>query len=155
MEKPYLLPHRFKKTGWFLLVLGLVIRGAMHFFGIDADYFGRIPFLGVNFEFFLSSNKHFFEIVENGFLDEVIAVFIILGGILVGFCKTKIKEKFISQMSLSSLVWAVYINYGILFLVVLFVFYMPFLDVMVFNMCTVLLFFIVCFHVLLHKANRL
>jgi len=155
MEKSYLLPHRFKKIGWFMLVLGLIMGVAMRFFGIDADYFGRIPFLGIVSENFLSSDKHFFEVVENGFLDEMVAVLIILGGILVGFCKTKIEDEFILQMRLSSLVWSVYVNYGILFLAVLFVFDMPFFDVMVFNMFTVLLFFIVRFHVLLHKANRM
>lgn len=155
MEKSYLLPHRFKKTGLFLLVLVLVTRVVMCFFRIEADYFVRIPFLGVVPDFFLSSNKYFFEIVENSFLDGVIAVFIILWGILVGFCKTKIKDEFISQMRFSSLVWKVYINYVILFLAVLFVFDMSFLNVMVFNMFTVFFFFIACFHVLLHKANRL
>jgi len=155
MEKSYLLPHRFKKTGWFLLVLGIILGIAMRFFGIDSDYFGRIPFLGIVTENFLTSNKHFFKVAENGFLDELVAVLIILGGVLVGFCKTKIEDEFILQMRLSSLVWSVYVNYGILFLAVLFVFDMPFFDVMVLNMFTVLLFFIIRFHVQLHKANRL
>jgi len=155
MEKTYLLPHRFKKMGWILLGLGLVLGIAMRFFGIDSDYFGRIPFLGIVTENFLTSNKHFFEIAENGFLDELVAVLIILGGVLVGFCKTKIEDEFILQMRLSSLVWSVYVNYGVLFLAVLFVFDMPFFDVMVLNMFTVLLFFIIRFHILLHKANRM
>ena len=155
MEKSYLLPHRFKKIGWFLLVLGLVMGVAMRFFGIDADYFGRIPFFGIVSGDFLSSDKDFFEVVENGFLDEVVAVLIILGGILVGFCKTKVEDEFISQIRLSSLVWSVYVNYGILFLAVLLIFDTPFIDVMIFNMFTVLLFFIARFHLLLHKAKRL
>jgi len=155
MENTYLLPHRFKKMGWVLLVLGVVMGIAMRFFGIDADYFGAIRFFGIVSENFLTSDKHFFEVVENGFLDEVVAALIIVGGVLVGFCKTKIEDEFISQMRLSSLVWSVYVNYGILFLAILFVFDMPFFDVMVLNMFTVLLFFIIRFHVLLGKANKM
>jgi len=156
MEISYLLPHKFKKTGWVLLVLGLALGVAMRFFGIDSDFFGRIPFLGIVSEKnFISSEKLFFDIVENGFLDELVTVLIIAGGILVGFCKTKGEDEFISQIRLSSLVWSVYVNYGILLLAVLLVFDTPFWDVMIFNMFTVLLFFIARFHVLLHKANRL
>jgi hypothetical protein len=155
MSKTYLFPHRFKKLGWSLLVLGIVIGAWMRVFEIDSNFFGEIPFLGVVSEEFLSSNKHFFEIVENGFLDEMVAVLLIIGGVLVGFCKTKEEDEFIQQIRLSSLVWSVYFNYGVLLLAVLFVFDMPFLDVMMLNMFTVLLFFIVRFHVLLHKSNRL
>lgn len=155
MGKTYLFPHRFKKLGWSLLVLGIVIGAWMRVFEIDSNFFGEIPFLGVVSEEFLSSNKHFFEIVENGFLDEMVAILLIIGGVLVGFCKTKEEDEFIQQIRLSSLVWSVYFNYGVLLLAVLFVFDMPFLDVMMLNMFTVLLFFIVRFHVLLHKSNRL
>jgi len=155
MGKSYLLPHRFKKFGWVLLILGMIMGTAMRFFEIDADYFGRIPFFSVVSERnILTHEKHFFEIVENGFLDELVAILIIIGGILVGFCKTKVEDEFISQIRLSSLVWSVYVNYGILFLAVLFVFDMSFFDVMIFNMFTVLLFFIVRFHVQLYKSNR-
>lgn len=155
MENTYLLPNKFKKFGWVMLILGLIIGGTLRFFGYDSDYFGKIPFFGIVSSNFLSSEMHFFEIVENGFLDELVAILIILGGILVGFCKTKIEDEFISQIRLSSLVWSVYVNYGVLFLTVLFVFDMSFFDVMVFNMFTVLLFFIARFHLLLHKAKRL
>lgn len=156
MKKSYLLPHRFKKIGWILLILGLILGVAMRFFGLDSDYFGKISFFGmISEKSFISSEKHFFDIVENGFLDELVSLLVITGGVLVGFCKTKVEDEFILQMRLTSLVWSVYVNYGILFLAVLFVFDMPFFDVMVLNMFTVLLFFIIRFHVMLHRANRM
>jgi hypothetical protein len=155
MKKSFLLPHKFKKSGWVLLFLGLFLGVSMRFFGLDSDYLGRVSFFGFITEKFFTSDRHFFTVVENGFLDELAAVLIILGGVLVGFCKTKIEDEYILNIRLSSLVWAVYVNYGILFLSVLFVFDSPFIDVLIFNMFTVLLFFILRFHILLYKANKI
>lgn len=154
MNIPFLLPHRFKKMGWFLLCFGLLLGVGMRFFGLDSDYFGRFSFIGIYSEEFFGA-ENFFTVVENGFLDEFTALLIIIGGILVGFCKTKVEDEFIQQMRWSSLVWSVYLNYGILLLAVLFIFGSPFMDVLLYNMFTILLFFIIRFHLLLRKANRL
>ncbi|MGB0896811.1 MAG: hypothetical protein ACPGU9_01485 [Flavobacteriaceae bacterium] len=155
MKINYLLPHRFKKLGWGLLVTGVLIGAVMRCFNFDSDCLGKMPFFGIVSSGYLTSEQHFFEIVENGFLDELVAILIIVGGILVGFCKTKIEDEFILQMRLSSLVWSVYVNYAVLFFAVLFVFDMSFFDVMILNMFTVLLFFIARFHLQLYKSNRL
>lgn len=153
MSISFLFPHRFKRFGWVLLLTGLVFGVFMYVFKVDFDYFGRFPFLSVWSNSLTENN--FFTIIKNGFLDELISLLIIIGGILVGFSKAKIEDEFISQMRLSSLVWSVYVNYGVLLLAILFVFDMAFFDVMIFNMFTMLLFFIIRFHVLLRKANRL
>lgn len=153
MEKSFLFPHRFKKFGWVLLISGLVFGIATYVFKADSDYLGRFPFLSIWSGSFQEDS--FFKIIRNGFLDELISLLIIIGGILVGFSKAKVEDEFISQIRFSSLVWSVYVNYGILMLAVLFIFDMAFFDVMIFNMFTVLLFFITRFHILLRKANRL
>jgi hypothetical protein len=53
------------------------------------------------------------------------------------------------------LAWAVYFNYAILILTFLFIYDFAFLWVMVFNMFTVLLFFIVRFNWQIFKLKRI
>lgn len=153
MNTSFLLPHKWKKIGWVLLGIGFISGLIVRIFEIDFDAFFKIKTVSIWSGGFMEK-RDFFDIVENGFTDEIIALLIIVGGILVGFCKTKIEDEFIAQLRLSSLVWSVYVNYAILLIAVLFVFDLAFLDIMIFNMFTVLLFFITRFHIQLHKANR-
>ena len=64
----------------------------MYIFSIDSDYFGRIPFFSI-WSNGIFKEQDFFSIVENGFLDELVSVLVILGGIIVGFSKTKIEDE--------------------------------------------------------------
>ncbi|NQY05794.1 MAG: hypothetical protein HRT68_06205 [Flavobacteriaceae bacterium] len=154
MNTQFLLPHKFKKPGWILLIIGVIAGILMNLFEIEADYFGKAKVLAIYSEGFFTEDS-FFKIIKNGLLDEIISIFIIIGGILVGFCKTKDEDEFISSLRLSSLVWSVYVNYGILLFAIVFIFDMTFMNVMIYNLFTMLLFFIIRFHILLHKANRL
>jgi len=52
----------------------------------------------------------------------------------------------IAAIRIRSLVWATYINYGILLLAILFVYEFSFFNVLVFNMFTLLIFFILRFN---------
>jgi hypothetical protein len=72
----------------------------------------------------------------------------------VGFSKEKREDEFIEKIRLSSLLWAVWVNYGLLTLGFLFFFNMAFIYVMVYNMFTVLIIFIVRFNYILYKNNK-
>ena len=91
---------------------------------------------------------------ENNIADEVASVLMIIGGILVAFSKTKDEDEFISKIRMESLIWATYVNYGILLLTVLFVFDYPFFNVLIYNMFTVLFFFILRFNYILIKSRK-
>lgn len=151
MGKSYLLPHRFKKLGWVLLIFGFVLGltyQVLDWFDVDLyDFFEKKMVDIIYLDF---NNK----ILKGGLLDELIAILIIIGGIIVGFSKTKVEDEFINQLRLSSLVWAVYVSYGVLFFAVIFIYDMAFFNIMSINMFTVLLFFVARFHVLLYKANK-
>lgn len=90
----------------------------------------------------------------NNISDEVASILIVIGGLLVGFSKTKDEDEFISKIRMESLIWATYVNYVILLLAVLFVFDMPFFSVLIYNMFTVLFIFIFRFHFLLFKSKK-
>ncbi len=86
-------------------------------------------------------------------LDEIISIFIIIGGLIVGFSKEKIEDEFIYKLRNDSLVWAIIFNYIVLLFAIVFVYDFTFFDVLVFNMFTPLLFFIVRFNFLKLKSE--
>src|SRR5690606_5030818 len=102
---------------------------------------------------FKGNKEPFFQIIENGVLDEIISLFIIVGGLLVGFTKEKVEDEFIYKLRKDSLVWAIILNYTILLFLILFVYGGYFLNVMIYNMFTPLIFFIIRFNFLKHKSR--
>lgn len=97
---------------------------------------------------------HFGVVIKNNLLDELAGVLVLVGGILVAFSIEKMEDEFIAHIRLESLVWATYVNYGLLLLAILFVYGGAFLTVMIVNMFTLLIFFIVRFHIALYQANH-
>jgi hypothetical protein len=92
--------------------------------------------------------------VNNNILNEIVGVLIILSSIFVAFSKEKEEDEYISKIRLESLVWAVYVNYGILLISLLFIYDFSFLYVMIFNMFTVIIFFIIRFYWQLNKLKN-
>ncbi len=136
-------------------------------FGIDIRLFQLIndfdmPDLETNvYDFFngdgsfiASSRTEGSKWIRNNVSDEITSVLLIIGGLLVSLSRTKNEDEYISKIRMESLVWAVYVNYGILLLAVLFVFGTHFLNIMIYNMFTILLFFTFRFHYVLYKSKR-
>lgn len=96
----------------------------------------------------------FFSLVENNISDELILIGLVVGGLLIGFSRVKNEDELIAQIRYESLVWAVYANFGVMLLATIFIYGMYYYHVMLANMFTVLLFFIVRFHLMLYKLNK-
>lgn len=94
----------------------------------------------------MNNKDDFFGMVKNNLLDEIIGIVFILSAICVAFSKEKYEDEYIAQIRVESLVWATYINYGILILSFLLVYDFSFLWVMILNMFTILIFFILRFN---------
>ena len=151
MKTNYLLPNKFKTVGWILFIIGLIGGIFIYLSDYESDAL-TVNVLSVYNESFLGSEKGFFQIIENSILDELIALAIITGGLLVGFSKEKVEDEFIYKLRKDSLVWAIIFNYAVLILTIVFVYDLAFFDVLVFNMFTPLLFFIFRFNFLKHKS---
>ncbi|MGB3922738.1 MAG: hypothetical protein WBL00_02275, partial [Bacteroidales bacterium] len=91
---------------------------------------------------------------ENNVLDEISSILLIIGALLIAFSKEKTEDEFISKIRLESLVWATYINYAILIFAIIFIYDMTFLWVLVFNMFTLLVFFLIRFNWALYKSKN-
>ena len=154
MKTSYLLPHKYKTLGWILLVVGLIIGLIVFYGGYETDLL-KIKVITIYDEGgFLGGKKGFFKIIENNILDELAALSIIIGGIIVGFSKEKVEDEFIYKLRKDSLVWAILFNYMVLILAIIFVYDFTFFHVLVFNMFTPLLFFVIRFNFLKLKSNH-
>ena len=152
MKTNYLLPHKFKTLGWILFIFGLMGGLYVLFSNYDQDVLSIKVLSIFNDDSFLRE-KGFFKIIENDVLDELVALFIIVGGLFVTFSREKVEDEFIYKLRKDSLVWAVIINYSVLVVAILFVYDFAFFDVLVFNMFTPLVFFILRFNFLKLKSR--
>jgi len=152
MKTNYLFPNRFKKIGWLLFIPGIILGIVYLIYQSDITLF-NIKIFAIAEEAIFSDAK-FFSISENNVLDEISSILLIIGALLIAFSKEKSEDEFISKIRLESLVWATYINYAILILAIIFVYDMTFLWVLVFNMFTLLVFFLIRFNWALYKSKN-
>lgn len=142
MKTNYLFPNAFKRIGWLLLLPSLLA-------GIVYLILGEIEGPEWNvFAFWteeLFGAQRYFVVVENVVVDEFIAIGLLLGSVFVALSKEKEEDEFIMRIRLESLVWALYWNYGVLLVAILFVYDMPFFWVMTVNMFSPLLLFVARF----------
>lgn len=144
MRANYLLPHGLKKIGWLFFVPSIIL-GVLTIVYDWAPDLLDVKVFGVFIEE-IGGTKKYFGFISNNILNEILGVIVIISGLIVAFSKENIEDEFISKIRLQSLVWATYWNYGILLLAFLFVYDISFLWVMIFNMYTVIIFFIIKFN---------
>jgi hypothetical protein len=144
MKTNYLFPHRFKKIGWLLFIPGIILGLVVLIFQSHISFFDIKVFSIVNQQIF-EDTKYFYT-HENNVLDEIAGILLIVGALLIAFSKEKSEDEYIAKIRLESLVWATYINYAILILAMILVYDMIFLWILIFNMFTLLIFFVIRFN---------
>jgi hypothetical protein len=152
MKANYLLPNQFKKIGWIVFIPSFIVGILWLIFEFEPAAFDIKTIALFNDEFL--ENIQFFAVVENNIVDELIGILIIISAIFIAFSKEKMEDEFISKIRLESLVWATYVNYAILILALILVYSLSFFWVMVFNMFTVLIFFIIRYNWTLYKVRK-
>ena len=143
MKQLPLFPHSWQRIGYIVLPVFLAIGIAYLFF----DY--NIPWLQYKHDV-----KNIFDFSDNNFTDELASLGMILSLLLIAFSKEKTEDEMIQFIRLESLHWAVYANYLVLALSIIFVYGGAFFHVMIWNMFTVLIIFIVRFKYLMFKYNK-
>ncbi len=152
MKTKLLLPNRYKTIGWFILIpatiLGLIL--VYNEFGTDWLW-GKVFAIAADGTF---GNNKYFSFTNTNITNTVIGSLFIIGAMLVSFSKEKTEDEFIAELRLSSLLWAVCVSYILLLIAFVLVYGTPFLDVMVYNMFTVLIIFIIRFNYLMYRNSK-
>lgn len=127
-----LLPHRFQKIGWVILIpsfiLGVVIIGS---------------------DFDLPTSQTWEALLNNMAL-----IGFCLGSISVTCSRERIEDELITKIRLDSLLIALYINYALLIVAALCCYEFAFLNVMIYNLFTIPLFFLSIFRYKLWRLRK-
>ena len=86
-------------------------------------------------------------------IPNVISVLFLIGGLFVMFSKEKKEDEYINQIRLKSFQYSVLLNYILLFFCILFIHGIPFFHVMVYNLFTIIVIYILRFQYLIYKNS--
>lgn len=153
MNLKYLFPNSFKKIGWILLVPGLVLGVHVLITEITPPFFDWTVFALIEQQIF--EGTRYFQFIETNVYNEIIGLMVIFGLMFAAFSREKDEDEFIAKVRMESLVWATYVNYGILVLSIIFLFEMTFMWVFIFNMFTILIFFLIRYYWMIFKSKRM
>ncbi len=152
MFKTVLLPNRYKKLGWALLIPATVLGIISIIIGFEwLKLEVPVPAL-INSD--LLAPSCIGCIIKTNILNTLLGFLFIAGALLVSLSKEKNEDEFIASLRQSSLHWAVLLNYILLAFAFLFIYGLAFLQVMLYNMFTVLIIYIVRFNYVLVRSNK-
>lgn len=152
----FLLPHRFKRIGWAILIPSLALGLAYLIWEptpsfLDWKVFCLATEEGIGI---FDDGRKFFIWMENNVYDELVSLLLILSAGMVAFSGSEQEDEYVQRIRLESLAWATYANYGVLIFAIIFIYGFPFFWVIVVNMFTLLLFFVVRFHWMMYRAQK-
>ncbi|WP_133257114.1 hypothetical protein [Hymenobacter edaphi] len=151
MHTRFLFPHRYKAVGWVLFATGAVL-------GLLAWNFEWHPsWLSFELPAFVLPHPVLGKDgtpTPHNFLPEISGVLCIIGALLAACSREQHEDEFIMRLRLDSLLWAVYVNYGLLILALLLTYEFLFLNLMVYSMFTPLVLFLLRFHYVLFRSSR-
>lgn len=156
MKPNYLLSNQFKKIGWVIFIPSMILGLLFVIFQF------RPKFLDIKVFAILDSSSapwdswvNFCVVTQTNAIDEIIGILLITSLFFIAFSKEKKEDEFIFKIRLESLLWATYINYATLIFTILFVYGGAGLWVLVFNVFTILIFFIIRFNWVIGKSGKL
>ncbi|MEA3447324.1 MAG: hypothetical protein U9Q98_02590 [Bacteroidota bacterium] len=152
MNSRFLFPYKFKIAGLILLIPGLILGVMSFFFNCESSLLDWKVFAIADASFL--RGDVYFQMVENNVTNELAGILLIVSLVFIAFSREKQEDEYISKIRLESLLWATYINYGILVLSLIFLYNFAFFWVMIFNMFTLLIIFIVRYYIMLNKMKR-
>ncbi len=134
METKFLISHKFRALGAILFILGIL--------GTSLILSGFEPaFLDVDVIMFFADDEVFgkeeFKVIdvrEENILNELVGLFVILGGLLLLLARRKHEDEMMIKLRLESILWAAKINAVLLIISLLFIYGLSFYFVMLFNL---------------------
>ncbi len=120
----------------------------IQFFGFQADFL-TIPV-------YANKNSNDFLVFDSqiNLSDEFALTGLIPGRIFMVFARKTNEDEYISRIRLESLPWAVIVNYSLLLIATWMIHGFSYLHVMIYNMRTILLIFLIRFHIVLARERQ-
>jgi hypothetical protein len=154
MKSRFLFPHQFKIYGWIIaipsIILGLLI--------LLNDFIFEFLTVKLSFKYYFTDS--FMKTLNDkqvsvlNFTDEIATIGSIMGLIFIAFSRLKFEDEYVQKTRLESLQWAIYVNFAFLIIATIFIYDMAYFDVLVLNMFTPLVFFIIRFYFILFLKPR-
>lgn len=146
MKNSYLFPAYFKKIGWYMFPFLLL-------FSIYVLYIKDGAGWNVSLQS-LVTDSQWFRCEVQDISDEIAFTGMAVSLLFIAFAKRKNEDEYISRIRLESLIWAVIVNYLILTVATWLVYGFAYFSVMMYNMFTVLILFIIKFELTLYKLKK-
>jgi hypothetical protein len=148
MKTNYLFPNRLKVIGWMVFIPAFILGAIAVTQEWEPEWMSfTVPALFPGNSWGLrGESSTLIGMVKNNILNEILGFLMIASGIVVAFSKEKDEDEMVGQLRVRALVWACYWNYAILTLSLILVYDIAFYWIMVFNMFTILVFFIAKFN---------
>jgi len=153
MKTHFLFPNKYKKIGWFLFVPALFMELYSILFSFNLDDYLNINVFAL-YQDSIGEVPNFFKVIHNSISDELLTISLIVGGLLICFTKMKNEDEYISKIRYESLVWSTYLNYALILFFTIFIYGISYLNVLFYNMFTLLLFFMIRFYYMIFKLNK-
>jgi hypothetical protein len=145
MRSNFLFSYKSRFIGLALIFSHIPVRAIWERINPDIDESHRLP---VNpGDSVLFSNGHIFYIVST--------ILVLSGLLLIAFSKEKVEDEQISKLRLDSLQWAIYLNYFLLIISLIFTNGINFIDILRLNIWLPLVFFIIRFRWKIWHLNHL
>lgn len=144
MKSKLLLPPQFKIPGILFLIPSVILGYLYRYHEFSFSFL----FTGYSKEDSLFDSKNY------NLTDELALTGIIVGLLMIAFSRIKQEDEFIHFIRLESWQWAVVVNFFLL-IVATWIFYGDnYFDVMIYNMLTIPILFIIRFQYLLFRAKK-
>jgi hypothetical protein len=151
MTTHFLLPHKFKYVGLVVFLIGIVFSILVE---ENAAWLNCQIIAPIITEWKWNGESMFFQPYNANFRFTIIGILLITGCLFIAFSKEKAEDEFINLLRLKAFQLAVLTNSVILFLCCILVWEFAFLNVMVYNLFSTLILFILIFHYLLLKTKN-
>ena len=152
MYKQLLLPSKYSILGYCLFIPSAIVHLFFTKFNSDQLWRIKLPVI-INDE--ILGPAQYFKFTEVPLFNTIVGVLALTGLIFIAFAKTKSEDEYTNALRLNSWQWSVVINCILLLFCFLFMYGFAFLYVMVYNMYSILILFIIRFKYLLYKNDKM
>lgn len=145
-----LFPRKFKFIGIILCIIGTILGIVRFYFGIKLKLFD-VNVFAIYSQYF---ETNYFKVISNHISEELTALFLITGLLMLCFSQEKNENDNLNQIRLKSLIISIYLNTGIILISLIFIYGLIFINIIVLNLISPFIIYLITFNWLKHKYNR-